>query len=266
MGHLRTGTLPITQKWRSVVTSIGTSADISGSKIADIAEKTLDASNQVLRKLPHDQTVQSCFQFLVTLSVAGQSSDVRSALQKFGIIIEEEPTKLQLSRALRNWLNRESQQIYNPESASLARKATVDTIATWINKHLSQDQKKLFSQSEDAFQPWKEASNGGGFCELSRIFFANFTTLYLNYFLSRTASSQIQTITERERFAKAVTECIDTVSNHAFETSKIVQSFSAGWFNKYAIGKVPPLNEVEVFLRHSFEKIREALSLEKETT
>lgn len=265
MGHLRTGTLPITQKWRSVVTSIGTSADISGRKIADIAEKTLDASSQVLRKLPHDQTVQSCFQFLVTLSVAGQSSDVKSAFQKFGIVIEKEPTKLQLSRALRNWLNRESLQIYNPESASLVRKATVDTIATWINKHLSQDQ-KLFPQLEDAFQPWKEASNGRGFCELSRIFFANFTTLYLNYFLSRTASSQIQTITEREHFAKAVTECIDSVSNHAFETSKIVQSFSAGWFNKHAIGKVPPLNEVEGFLRHSFEKIREALSLEKETS
>lgn len=265
MGHLRTGKLPLTRKWLSVVSSIGTSANIGSSKIADVAEKTLDASNQVLRKLSYDQTIQSCFQFLVTLAVAGQSSDVKNAVQDLGITIEGEPTKLQLSRALRNWLEKESLQTYNPEFAGLACKATVKTIASWINKHLSQNQ-KLFPQLEDAFQPWKEASNGRGFCELSRIFFANFTTLYLNYFLSRTASSQIQTITEREQFENAITECIDSVSNHAFETSKIVQSFSAGWFNKHAIGKVPPLNEIEGFLHHSFEKMREVLSLEKEST
>ena len=97
------------------------------------------------------------------------------------------------------------------------------------------------------------------------MFFSNFTSLYLNYFLSRTASSQLQTITDREQFAAAITSGIDVISKHAFETSKIVQSFSAGWFNNNAIGRLPSQLETEGFLRHSFEKIREELRREKET-
>ena len=162
-------------------------------------------------------------------------------------------------------MGKENIQAYNPEFASLVRKATLDTIAAWLNKHLSQTQKSLFPQIKDPFQPWRVASDGRGFCELSRMFFSNFTSLYLNYFLSRTASSQLRTITDREQFAAAITSGIDVISKHAFETSKIVQSFSAGWFNNNAIGRLPSQLEIEGFLRHSFEKIREELRREKET-
>jgi len=264
MGHLRVGVLPKNKKWSAVVSSIGSFTGAEESIIADIAEKTLDASKKAFRELPHDQAVKSCYQFLVALSVAGQSVDVKSAAQGFGIDISDEPTKLQLSRALRDWLSKNPPQNLNPEFASLARKATLDTIADWLNKHLSKAQASLLPQTEDPYQPWRAASNGRNFCELSRSFFANFTTRYLNYFLSRTASSQFPTISERERFAAAITSSIDSISQHAFETSKIVQSFSAGWFNKHAIGKVPALTEIEGFLRHSFEKIREEFSREKD--
>ena len=264
MGHLRAGVLPRTKPWSAVVSSIGSFTGAAESIIIDIAEKTLDASKKAFRELPHDQTVKSCFQFLVALSVAGQSVDVKLSAQDFGIDISDKPTKLQLSRALREWLSKNPPQNLNPEFASLARKATLDTIAAWLNKHQSSAQASLLPESEDPYQPWRAASNGRNFCELSRYFFSNFTTRYLNYFLSRTASSQFPTISERERFAAAITSSIDSISQHAFETSKIVQSFSAGWFNKHAIGKVPALTEIEGFLRHSFEKIREEFSREKD--
>ncbi len=264
MGHLRVGVLPKSKKWSAVISSIGSFTGAEESIITDIAEKTLDASKKTFRELPHDQAVKSCFQFLVALSVAGQSVDVKSAAQGFGINISDEPTKLQLSRALRDWLSKNTPQTINPEFASLARKATLDTIAAWLNKHSTRAQASLLPESEDPYQPWRAASKGRDFCELSRFFFSNFTTRYLNYFLSRTASSQFNTISERERFAAAITSSIDSISQHAFETSKIVQSFSAGWFNKHAIGKVPALTEIEGFLRHSFEKIREDFCREKD--
>ncbi len=266
MGYLRTGALPKTRKWMSVVSAIGASTGVEELLIADIAGKTLDASNQALRKLPEDQAVKHCFQFLLALAVAGQSTDVKSAAQSFEIVIGDEPTKLQLSKALRKWLEREDIQSYNPEFASLARQATLDTITAWINKNSPQGQMSFLPQTEDPFLPWRNASDGRGFCELSRMFFSHFTSRYLNYFLSRTASSQLQTITDREKFATAITSGIDIISKHAFETSKIAQSFSAGWFNKNAINKLPSQEAIEGFLRHSFEKIREELRREKETT
>ncbi len=158
MGHLRVGVLPKNKKWSAVVSSIGSFTGAEESIITDIAEKTLDASKKAFRELPHDQAVKSCYQFLVALSVAGQSVDVKSAAQGFGIDISDEPTKLQLSRALRDWLSKNPPQNLNSEFASLARKATLDTIADWLNKHLSKAQTSLLPQTEDPYQPWRAAS------------------------------------------------------------------------------------------------------------
>ncbi|MBI4680641.1 MAG: hypothetical protein HY753_05395 [Nitrospirae bacterium] len=264
MGHLRTGYLPKSKKWKDVVSAISSASSFDPGVISDIAQKTLDASNQALRKLPDDVAMMRCFQFLVALAVAGQSSDVEIAASNIGISIEGEPTKLQLSKTLRKWLEDIDAQDYNPEFASLARHATTDTISSWLNELKSKPQTSLFPQSQDPFLPWRTASDGSGFCELSRQFFANFTSRFLNYFLSRTASAQIKTVNERDNFSKAVQDKVDIITKHAFETSKLVQSFSAGWFNKNAIGKLPSDKAVEGFIRHSFEKIREELQRERE--
>jgi hypothetical protein len=265
MGHLRTGALPRSRRWSAVVASVEAfSSGSGGQHISDIADKTLDASSQVLRKLPFDQSLQYCFQFLTALAVAGQSKDVRAASLDLGIDLGDDPTKLQLSRALRDWIEKADTRKFNPEYEGLARQATVDTIVAWINSFQNQPQLNLISQSKDSFQPWREASDGRKFCELSRLFFSNFTSLYLKYFLSRTASAQLQTISEREKFESSINAKVDTISQHAFETSKLVQSFSAGWFNKNAIGKLPSLKTIEGFLRHSLDKIREELRREME--
>jgi len=266
MGHLRIGTLPRTRKWREVVDSIGAASGLNSDFITALAEKTLDASSQTLRNLPLDSVVQKCFLFLTALSVAGQAQNVKVAATNLGIEFDGDPTKLQLSRALRTWLEDLDTKTFNPELANLARQATTDTISTWINKNLTNPQLTLFAQSEDPFMPWRKSSNAAGFCELSRIYFSNFTTRYLNYFLSRTASAQFQTLTERENFSKAIQQKVDLIAQHALETSKLVQHFSAGWFTKHANNNLPSEQEVEGFLRHSFEKIREELRMQKEAS
>ena len=265
MGHLRIGGLPRTKKWRDVIAAISDVSGAGGTFTDEIAEKTLDASKQILRKLPYDESVKSCFQFLVALAVSGQASDVKEAAQSLGINIEAQPTKLQLSKSLRDWLDKQSPLQGNPEFGNLARQATVDTLADWLNQHLTTPQLSLFAQSEDPYQPWRQASDGRGFCELSRTFFSNFIARYLKYFISRTASAQLQTLSARENFETAISRNVDNISQHAFETSKLVQSFSAGWFNRNAIGKMPSIAETEGFLRHSFEKIREEFRRVRET-
>jgi len=265
MGHLRIGSLPRTKKWIAVVAAIGDISGISESSFSELAEKTLDASNRSLRQLPNDLALQKCFQFLIALSVAGKSTDVLNSAKGLGLTIEGNPTKLQLSKSLRNWLSELNPSAYNPEFASLARKATIDTVATWINKHSDTPQLNLFLNSEDPFKAWRSAASGGGFSELSRSFFANFTQRYLNYFLSRTASSQIQTLEERKRFSSAIHNNAELIATHAFETSKLVQSFSAGWYNKHTSEqKIPSLQKIQGYLKHSLEKIREEFRRQKE--
>lgn len=265
MGHLRIGALPRTKRWSAVVAAIGELSGVGGSSYSEIAEKTLDASNRSLRQLPEDLALQKCFQFLVALSVAGKSTDAEGSARELGIKIEGNPTKLQLAKSLRTWLSELDPKSYNPEFASLARKATADTIAAWINEHSETPQLNLFSNLKDPYKPWRDASSGRGFCELSRSFFSNFTQRYLNFFLSRTASSQLQTMKERERFSSAIKSNTESITTHAFETSKIVQSFSAGWFNKHASEKtIPSLENIHGFLSNSFEKIREEFRRQRE--
>ena len=265
MGHLRIGSLPRTKKWSAVVSAIGEISGVSDSSYSEIAKKTLDASNKSLRQLPGDLALQKCFQFLVALSVAGKSTDVYLSARELGLKIEGKPTKLQLTKSLRSWLSELNPTTYNPEFASLARKATADTIAAWINEHSETPQLDLFPKLDDPYKPWRDAARARGFCDLSRKFFTNFTRRYLNYFLSRTASSQLKTLKEREKFSSAINRNTKLIATHAFETSKLVQSFSAGWFNKHASEqKVPSLEIIQGFLSYSFEKIREEFRRQQE--
>lgn len=261
MGHLRTGALPRTRRWRSIVRELSSGTGHSNTDV--VAAKTLDATGRFLRLLPQDRGLQACFRFLVCLAIAGQSDDVRQAAAHLGIRIPGEGTKLDVSRALRAWLVDSGADQANPEVLALARQATVDTVVAWMNKHLEPAQLSFFTEI-DPTAPWKKASTGSGFCELSRVFFAKLIALYLDYFLSRVASAELRTVASRRLFAKALRERAELVSQYALETSKLVQSFSAGWFNRHTLERIPTPAEIAAFLRHAFEKIREEFWREKE--
>ena len=63
-------------------------------------------------------------------------------------------------------------------------------------------------------------------------------------------------------FSDTLTEQSKAITEHAFEISKIMQSYAAGWFNKHALDIVPSQDSVTDFLRMSFGKVREELRLE----
>lgn len=265
MGHLRTGGIPKTRKWRDVVASIKSFSNVGEIPYDEIAEKTLDASNTFFRELPHDEFLQCCFQFLVTLSLAGRNKDISKSAKDLGIIIDGKPTKIRLAKALRDWIEFKQPKTNNHEIVSLARQATADTIASWINENSDYTQLSLFAIEEDPYKPWRVASRGNGFCKLARSFFSNFTFRYLNYFLSRTANVNLKTYNERCRFDESILKNSEKIAQHAFETTKLVQSFSAGWFNKRVKNDLPPsCNEIKKFLIFSFEKLREEFRIQKE--
>ena len=123
-------------------------------------------------------------------------------------------------------------------------------------------QRSLFTDPGDPRDIWQRADNGAGFCEVSRLFFSKFTERYLNYFLEREASASMATVSERDRLASQLRDHIDGVSKFAFETSRITQSFAAGWFNNHARGRNPSRDESRDFLNVAFGKMREELRRE----
>jgi hypothetical protein len=232
---------------------------MSDSEISSIAQRTLSNVRKRYSNLRFDSGVKAAFQFLVFLSVLSREQDPVGELSKYGISVKSEPTPVSLARAAHNWVNANRDSL---EYARIAQSAAGDAIAIWYTAH-STKQGRLFDLPDDSFEIWRYAGKGSGFCELSRAFFAKFTERYLNYFLEREASSVASSLEERKKLRRGIKSHIKNISQHAFETSRITQSYSAGWFNKHASDGLPSEEAIDGFLAYAFEKMREELLREE---
>ena len=250
MGHERVGILPHTKPWLKVV------AQLSGlskaeSSISEIANSTLQNVRNQFRQIHADMGVKAAFEFLISLSATGflQPESLNPPID-----LLSNPSPLKLASLLQTWVDAHSQSL---EYADIAKRAAADTIVSWTAQQ--KQQPSLFDKANKTQEIWRKAGNGAGFCEISRAFFAKFTERYLKYFLCREASIVLPDVDRRENFDALFGNHIDVVSRYAFETSKITQSFAAGWFNKYVRGNKLSDPNIEKFLRIAFGKIQDEL-------
>jgi hypothetical protein len=246
--------LPKTARWRGIVTQIAAAAgadfDVSG-----VSAATLENVRQRFRNLALDAGTTTAFRFLVSLAVASQTGGEGEGLSRLLPSPHDRPTPLKLTRALQDAV---AQAEGLPEYGALAEGAAADALAAWYEAHAPK-QANLFGSFAAAEEVWAGTGNGAGFCELSRLFIGKLTERYLNYFLEREASQVLPGAGDRERFSQEISAHLDRISQHAFETAKIAQSYSAGWFNKHAIGGMPTETEIRGFLSYAYAKMRDEL-------
>ena len=257
MGHERLGLLPKSKKWRAIVSKIALTAT-SESNARDVVEKTAEAIDGRFRRLHLDPSIQDVFSFLLTLSVAARSDTPQAFLADNGIELQGKPaTPLSLAHALSAFVNREGVSL---EYSELAKAAADKALAKFYQQETSQ--LDLFGMKSDPFNIWHKASDGGGFSILAREFFSALTTGYIKYFLDREASAVLPSLQARSKFQINLETHIEKVTSHSFETSKIAQSFAAGWYNKNAIHKLPSRRKTAGFLSVALNKIRDSLGRE----
>ena len=259
MGHERVGTLPRSQRWERVVADMAALAEGPNLQAADIARTTLDNVRARYSHIHSDAGVQAAFHFLVALATDRFRRD--SARDVLGISLDDDPSPVRLAARLNTWI---ADNADNAEYAELARRAGGDAILRWTR--LRTTQPSLFSGPPSARETWDSAATAGGFCTVSRLFFAAFTDRYLRYFLDRASSAAIDDPQVRDSFSQSLRTHVETVSRHAYETAEIMQSFAAGWFAKYVRDTDPPKEEIQRFLRRSFGKLQEELLREADRT
>ena len=258
MGHERIGILPKTKRWDKVVGQISTFSS-ENNNVARIAQDTLKNVRGRFEGIEHDSGVQAAFQFLVFLSHSSKQDKPQDFFSSQGITLSENLSPIQVAKAINDWVSKNSE---SNEYASVAQGAAIDTISEWYQKNKI-NQAVLFPTENESQEIWRKTGDGSGFCELSRLYFSKFTERYLKYFLERAASAKSNSISDRNLFGKELEKHIKDISNHAFETAKITQSFAAGWFNKYAINDVPTKNKIQKFLAFAFGKMRAELLREE---
>jgi hypothetical protein len=151
----------------------------------------------------------------------------------------------------------------NTEYGQLAVAAAADALSSWLREHRT-SQIPLFQPSTEFYDSCRGLGSGAGFCELSRLYFAKLTERYLNYFLDRAASASLPDLRRRAHFQREMRSHITEVSQHAFETAKITQSFAAGWFTKNTREGLPGAEQIAQFLSLAFGKLRDELRREEE--
>ena len=258
MGHERLGALPKSKAWRLIVAEMAGFA-LGNSEIYSIAKNTLQQVQRQFSNLESDPSIKSAFEFLLQVSYAFQKNDPIGYLTENKILSGEELSALKLARAINNY---KKEEVVSKEYQTFARQAAIDAINNWYYINLDRGQ-TLFSEGIDSEAILRKAADGSGFCELSRLYFSKFTERYLKYFLDREASSRISNLNQRNKFAGEIEKRINDISVHAFETSKITQSFAAGWFNRNVKNDVPQTKEIKYFLRTAFGKMKSELLREE---
>lgn len=257
MGHERIGFLPKTQKWNAIINQLAVFDD-SEDLLAQIANQTLNNVRKTYEAMPYNESVIKAVQYLTTLAVSAKGDVQVEFLKEHGFSVNDEISLFSLIRNAKNFVTTENGSL---ESNKIARDALLQAIASYER---SKDDGQISLFGEKSPNVWADIGSGAAFCELARGFFAAFTDRYLRYYLEREVANTINDYRSIEQFSNRLSEQTESVSHHAFETSKIMQSFAAGWFNKYAADKIPTQNEIVGFLKLSFEKMREEFRREAE--
>lgn len=261
MGHERVGRLPKTKKWQRIVGQIANSAQ-AGFDVSDIAKQTVFNVRQRFRNLQQDDATRTAFTFLVELAVHANNPE---ALHGFIYSYPHGQGKISPLRVARALQEQTSHCGGKPEYVAIAEGAAADAIALWYETNRPV-QDSLFKSFESAPNVWHKASSGSGFCELSRLFFSKVVERYLGYFLYREAAQALSSVEASGRFRESIESYVADISRHAFETSKITQSYAAGWFNKYAVDRIPTDPEIDSFISYAFGKLQDELMREEKPT
>lgn len=254
MGHERVGILPRRKRWHDIAREIHAALNGTPADTATLASGVLQEVRGRYRRLPQDSGVQAAFGYLVALATQNENTGVGFASAT--IDLHNNPSPARITAQLAEWVKTHAA---SPEYAELASRAAADAIAMWTRKNTRQQ--LLFDDQTHAINIWGNV-DGKGFCEVARTFFAKLTDRYLRYFIERSASAEAPSLEARQRLGRTLSSQMEDVSQHAFETSKITQSFAAGWFNKHAREGSPTDLELSHFLAHAFGKLQEELSRE----
>ncbi len=259
MGHKRLGWLPKAKIWREIVREMG-AYSLGHENITTIAKNTLRQVQKQYSNFENDPSIKSTFEFLLHLAHAFKQHNPERYLREQKLVDSDGITVFKITRAA---LQYKTNEVASHEYETFAKQAAANAVSSWYKSHLEEG-KSFFSEGVDPNDVFRKIASAAGFCELSRLYFSNITERYLKYFLDREAATAIPNVEMRSKFAKEIEKHVEDVSRHAFDTSKITQSFAAGWFTNHASATYPSEPEIKYFLNRTLGKMKSELLREEE--
>jgi hypothetical protein len=256
MGHIRLGFLPQTQQWKKIINLLASYGSTSDDDIVKkIAYNTLVAIKTQYQKLPYNESIIKAISYLSILCLSAKQNDQLTYLNSHGFNLD----KLSVYSLITNAQKLITTNNDSLEINQIAKDAMMQSLLSY-QKNYQNIKVTLFEDVSN--NPFNHIGDGKAFCELARYFFAHFTDRQIKYFIEREAAGSIANYVNLNKFLSSLSSLSFKIADHAFEISKIMQSFAAGWFNKYSSTDLPDDDKVTSFLRIAFHKIHEEFQLE----
>lgn len=252
MGHERIGFLPKTKQWQAIVYELEKYSGDSEA-ISKIAENTLYCVRSSYNNIAYDESMIRAIRFLTTLCFSASSGSQVEYLNSQGFCADSDLSLFSLMKSAEKYLTTSSVSL---ETNKMAKDALMQALITYEQTHET-EQLQFIGFGVESNNVWRQTANGAAFCEMARSFVASFTDRQLRYYLERVAAGTLSNYSHLVSFSKELTAQTNAITTHTSDISKIMQSFAAGWYNKYSTRKIPPDSDISRFLSMTFAKIKE---------
>lgn len=260
MGHVRLGVLPRTKAWKEVVGLIAAGADVS-----QVANATINAAEKAFSFVMGDKGYTEAVWLMAQLAIAASKDDPYAHLRSVGISLPDDATLSDVTVGISDALDRVVDSSYKrSDLAEISGRALISAVAEALQPHLN----GLFPNDKDTLRAaLSKLGKQKEFGDLARSFFDRLTNESLQYFLSKTLSTQVgegmrfATMNQKAQFDHAL-------STHTREASMIVRDFSAEWFSKhrYEGGGDISRKSSDGFAGYALKKMKDELKLGARTS
>ena len=260
MGHVRLGVLPRTKAWKEVVGLIAAGADVS-----QVANATINAAEKAFSFVMGDKGYTEAVWLMAQLAIAASKDDPYAHLRSVGISLPDDATLSDVTVGISDALDRVVDSSYKrSDLAEISGRALISAVAEALQPHLN----GLFPNDKDTMRAaLSKLGKQKEFGDLARSFFDRLTNESLQYFLSKTLSTQVgegmrfATMNQKAQFDHAL-------SMHTREASLIVRDFSSEWFSKhrYEEGGDISRKSSDGFAGYALKKMKDELKLGARTS
>jgi hypothetical protein len=225
MGHIRLGRLPKTYKWREVFDALDDD-NLTGEMLANAISSS---AQDEFESLKGDQSLSFCFWVLAYVVSSAKTDSFLNRLEKLGVNTKNINSGLDFAKSFSSFISQSLNEIGRPNAFANIAELSVNETITNI---LVNQTKTLFGTKIDDIQvAFKKTATKKQFGLISRQFFATFLTRSLQFVTDKEISNYIgknKTIGS----SSDVMSLQKALSTYCYQSSKIVEEFSGGWFSK----------------------------------
>ncbi len=257
MGHRRLGRLPKTIGFKKLMALLGAQE----RDVATVAELTTKETKKKLEELAEDPVINYCHWLLTRIAWVSRRDDFADCLRSVGIEVPSDALAVHFVSRVADHV---SNEIQKRKATSVFSDMAEQALRQTLTETISEKSRTLFgTRLTDVQAACKTYSTQSGFGHLSRRFYANLMSRYVNYFVQRELSNRVSPGTLGDISVNSAFTV--QLSNYCWQSAKIIEDFSGGWYSLHSWEKKGEIseNDVRPFTAYALKKIRMELAREE---